>query len=291
MEIKDGIIIINKPKNCTSHDIVKKIKNITQKKVGHTGTLDPLAQGVLPILIGKATLCSKYLINHDKTYEVTLKLGETTKTLDEEGPITKTQQIPSNILTEQNIKTKLKQFEGKQKQTPPIYSAIKVKGKKLYEYARKNEEVEIKPREIEIYKIELEEINKQQKTIKFTTKCSKGTYIRTLCADIAKSLGTIGYMKELKRLQVGEFKIQNSITIQEDPKINEKQIAQNIITIEKIFEKNPKIEIKNNQITHFLNGVKITIEKPDGIYKIYNQNKFIGTGILQKKLLKRDIII
>ena len=291
MEIKDGIIIINKPKNCTSHDIVKKIKNITQKKVGHTGTLDPLAQGVLPILIGKATLCSKYLINHDKTYEVTLKLGETTKTLDEEGQITKTQQIPSNILTEQNIKTKLKQFEGKQKQTPPIYSAIKVKGKKLYEYARKNEEVEIKPREIEIYKIELEEINKQQKTIKFTTKCSKGTYIRTLCADIAKSLGTIGYMKELKRLQVGEFKIQNSITIQEDPKINEKQIAQNIITIEKIFEKNPKIEIKNNQITHFLNGVKITIEKPDGIYKIYNQNKFIGTGILQKKLLKRDIII
>ena len=291
MEIKDGIIIINKPKNCTSHDIVKKIKNITQKKVGHTGTLDPLAQGVLPILIGKATLCSKYLINHDKTYEVTLKLGQATKTLDEEGPIIKTQQIPANILTEQNIKTKLKQFEGKQKQTPPIYSAIKVKGKKLYEYARKNEEVEIKPREIEIYKIELEEINKQQKTIKFTTKCSKGTYIRTLCADIAKSLGTIGYMKELKRLQVGEFKIQNSITIQEDPKINEKQIAQNIITIEKIFEKNPKIEIKNNQITHFLNGVKITIEKPDGIYKIYNQNKFIGTGILQKKLLKRDIII
>ena len=149
----DGIIVVNKQKGCTSHDVVNKVKKIVNKKVGHTGTLDPLATGVLPLLIGKGTLCSKYLINHDKVYEVSLKLGISTDTMDAEGKIIEEKKVNSNILAKENVEKVLSSFIGKQEQTPPIYSAIKVAGKKLYEYARKGQEVEIPKREIEIYNI------------------------------------------------------------------------------------------------------------------------------------------
>ena len=211
----DGIIIINKPQNCTSHDIVYKIKKLTNQKVGHTGTLDPLAEGVLPILVGKATRCSKYLINHNKKYIVKLKLGVKTDTLDEEGKIIEKKNVDSKIMDKTNIENTLELFIGKQTQIPPIYSAIKVNGKKLYEYARKGQKVEIPKREIEIYEMTLLNIDKKENIIEFKVYCSKGTYIRTLCEDIAKKLGTIGYMKNLKRVQVGNFCIEQSINIQE----------------------------------------------------------------------------
>ena len=194
----DGIIIIDKPKNYTSHDIVYKIKKATGKKVGHTGTLDPLATGVLPILIGKGTLCSKYLMNHDKTYQVELKLGIKTETADSEGKIIEEKEVPEEALKEETIKKALSSFQGKQKQIPPMYSAIKVKGKKLYEYARKGEKIEIEPRNIEIYKIELKNVDKENKVISFEVSCSKGTYIRSLCEDIAKRLGTVRIYVKLK---------------------------------------------------------------------------------------------
>ena len=179
----DGIIIIDKPKGCTSHDIVNILrKELNTKKIGHTGTLDPNATGVLPILVGQATKISKYLIEHDKTYQVEMKLGEETDTLDSEGKIIKKQE--TKVLDEKKIKEVLNSFIGKQKQIPPIYSAIKINGKKAYEYARKGQEVEIPPREIEIYDIKF--ISYSNDTIQFEVKCSKGTYIRTLCKDIAK---------------------------------------------------------------------------------------------------------
>ena len=143
----DGIIQINKPKDYTSHDIVKVVKNILNEKVGHTGTLDPNATGVLPLLIGKGTKLSKYLINHDKIYKATLKLGIQTDTLDITGKVLQKQQVDINSISEDFVKQKLKEFLGKLEQIPPMYSAIKVNGKKLYEYARKGQEVEIKPRE------------------------------------------------------------------------------------------------------------------------------------------------
>ena len=179
----DGILIIDKPKGCTSHDIVNILrKELNTKKIGHTGTLDPNATGVLPILVGQATKISKYLIEHDKTYQVEMKLGEETDTLDSEGKIIKKQE--TKVLDEKKIKEVLNSFIGKQKQIPPIYSAIKINGKKAYEYARKGQEVEIPPREIEIYDIKF--ISYSNDTIQFEVKCSKGTYIRTLCKDIAK---------------------------------------------------------------------------------------------------------
>ena len=154
----DGIIIINKKKGCTSHDNVCKIKKMFKEKIGHTGTLDPMAEGVLPILIGKGTLLSKYLINHDKKYIVKLQLGIQTDTADSEGKIIK--ELPVNKNQMSNINKVLKTFIGKQEQMPPLYSAIKVNGKKLYEYARKGQTVEIAPRKIEIYNIKLLSIEK-----------------------------------------------------------------------------------------------------------------------------------
>ncbi len=285
----DGIIVVNKQKGCTSHDVVNKVKKIVNKKVGHTGTLDPLATGVLPLLIGKGTLCSKYLINHDKVYEVSLKLGISTDTMDAEGKIIEEKKVNSNILAKENVEKVLSSFIGKQEQTPPIYSAIKVAGKKLYEYARKGQEVEIPKREIEIYNIELVGINKVSKEIEFKVSCSKGTYIRSLCIDIAKALGTIGYMSGLERLQVGEFKIENAIKIDENT--TKEYIEEHIIGIEELFEKNPKIEINQKKLLLFLNGVKLSIESEDGVYRIYSENKFIGLGTVNKGLLKRDIIL
>ncbi len=285
----DGIILVNKQKNCTSHDVVYKVKKIVKEKVGHTGTLDPLAEGVLPLLIGKGTLCSKYLIEHDKEYEVVLKLGISTQTMDGEGEVLEEREIGEEVLDKKHIEKILESFVGKQKQTPPMYSAIKVKGKKLYEYARKGEKVEIPKREIEIYNIKLVGINREKKEIEFKVSCSKGTYIRSLCTDIAKKLGTIGYMSELKRLKVGNFKIEDTIIIDEN--VTKEDIEEKLITIEEVFKNKEKIDLNSKKLILFLNGVKLNENKEDGVYKIYNLGKFIGLGIIKDKLLKRDIIL
>lgn len=290
----NGILIINKEKGCTSHDIVYKIKKIYNEKVGHTGTLDPLAEGVLPILIGKGTLCSKYLINHDKKYIVNLALGQKTETADLEGKIIEEKNIPDKSLTQGEVEKVLKSFIGKQQQMPPIYSAIKVNGKKLYEYARKGQNVEIKPREIEIYDIKLMNIDAQKKQIQFEVFCGKGTYIRSLCEDIAEKLGTVGYMESLKRIQVGDFKIEESLKIQEleENKEDTKYLESKIISVEEIFKNKEKIKLDDKKMQLFLNGVKITQNQENDIYRIYDKNeKFIGIGIIQDKLLKRDIIL
>ena len=211
----DGIIIINKEKDYTSNDVVQIIKKTCKEKVGHTGTLDPMATGVLPILIGKGTLLSKYLINHDKVYTATVKLGIKTNTGDITGETIETKIIDKNTLQEKNVKDALKKIEGTQQQVPPMYSAIKINGKKLYEYARKGQEVEIKPREIQIFSTKLLQIINQTNEIKFKVSCSKGTYIRTLCEALAEKLGTIGTMSELNREQVGDFNIDNAISLEE----------------------------------------------------------------------------
>ena len=289
----DGIIIINKPKNYTSHDIVYKIKKASGEKVGHTGTLDPLATGVLPLLVGKGTLCSKYLINHDKKYKVILSLGKKTESADKEGKVIEEREVPNEIWNENDIENTLKKMIGKQKQTPPMYSAIKVNGKKLYEYARKNETVNVEPRNIEIYDINLNSKIQDKNQIAFTVSCSKGTYIRSLCEDIAKLLGTVGHMEELQRIEAGTFKIENSIDIDEIENSKDKKefIQKHLITIENIFENNKSIQLNYKELKHFLNGVKLTKDLKDGIYKIYCENKFIGIGVCNQKSLKRDIIV
>lgn len=304
----DGVIIINKPQGCTSHDIVYKVKKIVNEKVGHTGTLDPMAQGVLPLLIGKGTLCSKYLINHDKIYQVELTLGIKTDTADGEGKIIEEKELIDENIKKEKVQETLQSFKGKQKQIPPMYSAIKVKGKKLYEYARKGQEVQIEPREIEIYSITLDALNKNK--IQFTVSCSKGTYIRSLCEDIAEKLGTVGYMSKLNRIKVGEFDIKEAINIEEFEKLENREqkreyINKKIISIEKLFMFYPQIMLPKEKLTQFLNGVKLEIptkcienykEKSivnyeNTLFRVYTEGKFIGTATMQNKLLKRDIIL
>lgn len=283
----DGVIIINKPKGFTSHDVVNIIrKKLNIKKVGHTGTLDPNATGVLPILIGSGTKISKYLIEHDKEYIATIKLGIKTDTLDSEGLIIEEDKNLKKYLKEE-IKDVLKSFLGKQKQIPPMYSSIKVNGKKLYEYAREGKKVEVKPRDIEIYNISLIDYNNKDEIL-FKVKCSKGTYIRTLCEDIAKSLETIGYMKDLERTKVDMFSIEDSISSED---LNKECIKDRIISIEELFMNKPSINLNNRKLELFLNGVMLTHELDDGLYRVYNNNKFIGLGTVKNKLLKRDIVI
>ncbi len=288
----NGILIVNKPKQYTSHDVVAKVKKICGEKVGHTGTLDPMATGVLPLLIGQGTKLSKYLINHDKIYVSTIQLGKKTDTLDSEGNIIEEKAVDIKLLNKENVQKVLDFQKGKQTQTPPIYSAIKVNGKKLYEYARKGVEVEIPKRKIEIYNIELLNINEKDKTIEFKVHCSKGTYIRTLCENIAENLGTIGYMKELNRVQVGQFNLSQSVTVEEleQNRENEKFWNQHLITIQKFFENYPIIDLKKEKLNLFLNGVQLTNNNNDGLYQIKVNNTIIGIGNIKNKLLKREII-
>lgn len=281
----NGILIINKEKNWTSHDVVSKIRKTTGEKVGHTGTLDPLATGVLPILIGKGTKFSKYLIEHDKVYEVELELGKKTDTADAEGRIIEEKNVDEEYINA-NLQKVLKSFIGKQEQIPPMYSAIKKNGKKLYEYARAGEKVEIEPRKIEIYNIEL--LKYEDKCINLKVSCSKGTYIRSLCEDIAEKLNTVGYMRNLNRLQVGKFKIENAIKIED---VNLESIQEHLITLEELLKENDSIYLSNKKLKLFLNGVNLRISNNDGLYKIYDDNKFIGTGTVKNSLLKRDIIL
>lgn len=291
MQDINGIIVINKPKEYTSHDVVAKVKKILNiKKVGHTGTLDPNATGVLPLLLNTGTKLSKYLIEHDKEYEVTLELGIKTDTADIEGNVIKKEEVNWKKLND--IEETLNTFLGEQTQIPPIYSAIKVNGKKLYEYARSGQNINIESRNIQIYEIELQKIDKQKNEINFRVHCSKGTYIRSLCEDIAQRLGTIGYMKELTRTKVGNFTINEAVKIEEIENNKEQIIKEKLISIEKFFESKESIKLNKKQLDKFLNGVKIRIDKQENICRIYNENnEFIGVGTIEKNFLKRDIIL
>ncbi len=287
-----GILIINKPKGFTSQDVVSKTKKILNvKKAGHTGTLDPMATGVLPVLIGNYTKLSKYLIEHNKTYIAKIKLGEKKDTGDQEGNSIEIRNVKIDNLNEENIKRVLKQFIGKQEQLPPMYSAIKVNGKKLYEYAREGKEVNVLPRQIEIYNIKLLNIDKEKLEIEIEVSCSKGTYIRVLCENIAEQLETVGYMSDLIRTKVDKFTLDSALTF-EELECRKEKIEKYLIKMEDVFYNLPKITLNKRKEELFLNGVMLTFEYKSGIYNIYNSsNNYLGTGIVKNKLLKRDIII
>lgn len=296
----DGIIVINKPKGCTSHDVVYKIRKLFGKKVGHTGTLDPNATGVLPILIGKGTELSQFLINHDKKYIATIQFGIKTDTGDVEGNVIEEKNVNLDNYDKNQVDEILKKMLGKQKQIPPIYSAIKVNGKKLYEYARSGKTVDIPEREIEIYDLKCLNFDVVNKLLVFEIYCSKGTYVRTVCEKIAELLNTVGYMKELERIMVGDFNIEKSITIEElkDNFQNQNFLVENIISIEKFFGNNPMIILDEKKLKLFLNGVKLDFSYNKSLncnsefVRIYNENnKFIGIGIYENGKLRRKIVL
>lgn len=281
--MESGIVIIHKEKGDTSQKVVSKVKKILNvKKAGHIGTLDPLATGVLPVLIGNATKLSKYLIEHDKTYRATIQLGLKKDTGDDEGQTI--EECKVGILDEKIISNLFEKMKGKQMQAPHVFSAVKINGKKLYEYARNGEKVEIPKREIEIYSMKLLKVDHEKKQISFEVSCSKGTYIRVLCEEIAEKLGTVGFMKDLQRIKVDQFDIQNAIFLEN---LSEK----NVIFAEKLCEKYEKVELNTRKLELFLNGVMLTIDLKDGIYRVYHDQKFIGLGMVKNKLIKRDVIL
>lgn len=207
-----GFLNVYKPTGKTSHDVVAVLRRVTKiKQIGHTGTLDPFAEGVLPICIGKATRLIEYL-NDDKAYIGTIQFGSSTITYDTEGEIVKTS---DKIVTQENVEDCLKYFRGEIEQLPPIYSAIKVNGKKLYEYAREGQDVKIEPRKVTIFELELVnfDIQKQQAEVKII--CSKGTYIRSIANDLGEKLGVFGHLIKLVRIKAGEFYVENSIKLED----------------------------------------------------------------------------
>lgn len=274
--MKDGLLIINKPEGITSHDVVAKVrKKLQTKKVGHTGTLDPMATGVLVICVGAATKLVQYLTCEDKIYDVEMQLGIKTDTGDITGRVVETQN-EKQVIFDSSI---LYKFVGKQKQIPPMYSAIKKDGIKLYELARKGIEVEREARDIEIF--DISNVEYSENIIKYRVHCSKGTYVRVLCEKIAETLGTIGTMTKLNRVKTGQFSIEDACEV--DDVCDEK-----IVPMEDVFVQSINI---GDEINKLINGMSIEKNVQDGLYNLYHDSKYIGLGEVKNKKLKRKIII
>lgn len=282
----NGVLNYYKPSGMTSHDAVNVIRKIINtKKVGHIGTLDPMACGVLPMLVGNATRISEYLIEHDKEYIAELTLGLRTDTYDKEGkPIAQS----DTIVTNEQIVDVFSQFKGKIEQTPPMFSSKKINGKKLYELARMGKEIERKPNIVDIKNINIIKIIDNRKII-FRVKCSKGTYIRSLCDDIGMKLETYGYMSFLQRIQVGNFKIENSINdellsdlIQKDKKNSF------LIPIDKAIDYMDTINVSKEYFQKLCNGNSIPIDEKYNFLigtdlKVYSNDIFLGIGQIETR--------
>lgn len=274
-----GFLNIYKPVGMTSHDVVAVLRRVTKiKQIGHTGTLDPFAEGVLPICIGKATRLIEYL-QDDKEYLATVQFGAATNTFDLDGEKVFTS---DKKVSRDDIKEGLKSFEGEILQLPPIFSAIKVKGKKLYEYARKGEEVEIQPRKVVIENIELKNFDEELQQAQILLKCSKGTYIRSIANDLGKNLGCGGYLIKLIRTQAGKFRVENSV------QLDGIDVESNLINPLDILSL-PKIAVDNDDLAKIKNGMPIykTCDKIGNFVSlIYNDVEICAVGIADGEKIK-----
>lgn len=265
---ENAILLLNKPANVSSNKAVNTVKHILgASKAGHLGTLDVLGEGLLPITLNKATKLFDFFLDKDKEYITTFKFGQTSPTLDLEGPLTD-EDINLDI-TEAQILSILPKFIGKQNQIPPQYSAKKVNGQKAYDLARKGKEAKLKPKQIEIYDIKL--LQKCGKnTFKFKIHCSSGTFIRSICRDLAEQLSTCGIMLNIIRTRCGIFKIEDSYTISDIEKDK-----YSLINPEILFDL-PILQINDQQFSLLQNGVQIVI--PNGKYKLFYEKEFLGIG-------------
>ena len=274
-----GVLNINKPVGMTSHDVVSVLRKKTGiKQIGHTGTLDPFAEGVLPICIGKATRLIEYMAD-DKEYLATVQFGASTTTYDIEG---EKNFSTDKRVSEQEILSELKNFEGEIEQIPPIYSAIKINGKKLYEYARNGETVDIKPRKVFIENIKLTHFDETKQEAQILIKCSKGTYIRSIANDLGRNLGVGGYLTKLVRTQAGNFRIENSI------ELDELDVEKHLINPIEMINL-PIINVDNNQLTDIKNGKSIPCSKKDvstEVILVYNNKKICAVGQIDNGRVK-----
>lgn len=273
---ENGIILLNKPAGISSNSAVNKVKHLLcAKKAGHLGTLDVLGEGLLPITINKATKLFDYFLQKDKTYITVFKFGQTSPTLDMEGPLS--EEDKNLDLQSADIEKVLGKFIGVQNQMPPIYSAKKINGKKAYALAREGVDVKLKPKQIEIYKFKL--LRKIAKnTFEFEIDCSSGTFIRSLCRDLAQEFSTYGVMQRIIRTRCGKFELNNAYTFKD---IEDGNFT--LINPDVLFDE-PRFDLEERQFEKVQNGGNIQI--PEGQFKIYYKNQFIGLGQSENQKFK-----
>lgn len=275
-----GIVNFYKPRGMTSHDAVYYFRRLLGiKKIGHTGTLDPEVAGVLPICIGKATRMSEYVLEVDKEYIGELTIGIETDSQDSEGKVVN---HSNKVVEKEDINTVFNNYRGEIFQIPPMYSAVKHKGKKLYELAREGKTVERKSRRSNIYKLDILNIYNNEKVL-FYTKCSKGTYIRTLCHDIGYDLGTYAYMSHLIRVGVGNFKIEDSLSMDYLNNLEKDSLKSILLPMDLAVADFEKVIIKEEEYSRLVNGIKIDMDSYLELnlqerYRVYCKEQFIGIG-------------
>ena len=262
----NGIVIVDKPQEWTSQDVTARLRRVfNTRRIGHGGTLDPMATGVLPVFVGRATRGVEFFEHAEKTYETVLQPGVTTDTEDITGTVLKEQDA---FVTGEMLEAVLPKFRGEILQVPPMYSALKVNGQKLYDLARKGREVERQPREIEIFKLECLEFNGAE--ARLLVHCSKGTYIRTLCKDIGEALGCGGCMAALRRVTAGEYTIGDAVTL--DELIAAENPENYLRPVDSMFRNYPAVTLTPNQEKRCRNGNAFSVTHPDGTYRAYGQN-------------------
>ena len=261
----NGIVIVDKPQEWTSQDVTARLRRVfNTRRIGHGGTLDPMATGVLPVFVGRATRGVEFFEHAEKAYETVLRLGLTTDTEDVFGNTLTQQDVQ---LTEEEFLAALPRFRGKIQQIPPMYSALKVNGQKLCDLARKGKEVERQAREIEIFELTCLEFNGT--TARLRVRCSKGTYIRTLCKDIGEALGCGGCMQELRRVQAGEYTIAEAIPLQT---LLETETPESFLrNVDTMFRNFPEVKLTVNQEKRCRNGNAFSVNLPEGTYRAYSQ--------------------
>ena len=262
----NGIVIIDKPAGWTSQDVVSKLRGaLHTKRIGHGGTLDPMATGVLPVFVGRATRGVEFFEHAEKTYETTLRLGLTTDTEDISGTVLTEQDA---FVTGDQLEQVLQQFRGEILQVPPMYSALKINGKKLYELARAGKEVERQPRPVTIHELTL--LGMEADGIHLRVRCSKGTYIRTLCKDIGQALGCGGCMAALRRVQAGEYTAEEAVTLEQ--LLNAEDKEQFLRSVDSMFRNYPAVSLTEKQEMRCRNGTSFTLGIADGTYRAYSQS-------------------
>ena len=262
----NGIVIVDKPQGWTSQDVTAKLRGVfATRRIGHGGTLDPMATGVLPVFVGRATRGVEFFEHAEKTYEAKLRLGLTTDTEDVTGTVLTQTEVH---LTREVFEAVLPRFRGEILQIPPMYSALKVNGQKLCDLARKGKEVERQPRKITVFKLECLDFNGD--TAKLLVHCSKGTYIRTLCKDIGEALGCGGCMAALRRVTAGEYTIDRAVTLQT---LLESQNPESYLqTVDTMFAGYPEVKLTPNQEKRCRNGNAFSVTLPTGTYRAYSQS-------------------
>ena len=278
-----GIINILKPTNMTSFDVIAYLRKLTgEKRIGHTGTLDPMATGVLPVCIGKATRLIEYL-KDDKAYKGIVQLGSSTTTYDIEGEIVN---VSDNSVTKEDIDSVLDSFRGEIEQLPPIYSAIKVGGKKLYEYAREGKEVDVQPRRVNIKEIKILNYDENSRQLELYIGCSKGTYIRSIANDLGEKLGTYGHLIKLVRVQAGDFDIENSVKLEDLE--NMEIVRQHLIEPVKMLDY-PKYELSPEELEKVSHGMNIEpsdMALKSGTILLMHNNELAAIGDLNNGVIK-----